>query len=562
MLKKAYGFCYVIKEKASFLLTHNIKILKLVMSFSGDDMERYQIINLALTPVDRMLGIGLDLAIRFGLYENVKNFTHIILHKILLHNFVENHFLRVFGEENIPEYGGCIIAANHQSWLDAQVLGVSSRRRLFFIAKSEFKDWPVLRRIMDLTDTIYVKRKGGGEGLDVAERAILDGKAVVIFPEGTIPGEEDIPRWEVERDTGLLRGHTGVVRLALATGCPIIPCGISGTGKAFPPECYPRLEILPIPKPEPITVKFGKPIIFQMQEKEPTKDDLKKMTKEVMKAISSLVEHERNFVPIQVPLTIKENPSTLPMMAYKRDNEKGVKSNIGVLVLHGFTSHIHCVDPLVKYLDDLGVPYRFPILRGHGTKFEDMEGTKAEDWYEDAENSLLDLLEQSEKVIVVGLSMGGLLALDLAAHYNDKVAGVVTIAAALFFKDPLAPLAPLLAKFIRYWPSPNAYNDKKLKEIENKNYPKFATSAFLSLYKYTKKIKNILSFVRAPILILHSRKDNIITPRSAEIIYRKVSSKDKKIVWFEKSGHEMLLDLERDEVIKVIVDFMKKIIGR
>jgi carboxylesterase len=185
-----------------------------------------------------------------------------------------------------------------------------------------------------------------------------------------------------------------------------------------------------------------------------------------------------------------------------------------------------------------------------------MVGTTDRDWYEDAENALLDLLQDAKKVIVVGLSMGGLLALELAARYREEVAGVVAVAAALKFKDPLAVLTPVLSKVVKFWNSPNAFNDLELKKKENRNYPKFATDAFASLYRYASQVHNLLSFVKADILILHSKKDQIIAPKSAQIIYEKVSSKNKEIKWFEKSGHEMLLDLERDDVIKAVVDFI------
>ena len=70
-----------------------------------------------------------------------------------------------------------------------------------------------------------------------------------FFPEGTIPGEEDRMRHEVEPDTGMLRGHSGAVRMAIEGRVPIVPIGVSGTGASFPPEVYPRLEILEPPKP-------------------------------------------------------------------------------------------------------------------------------------------------------------------------------------------------------------------------------------------------------------------------------------------------------------------------
>ncbi len=481
-------------------------------------------------------------------------------------NFKANNKLEILGAENVPATGGCLIASNHASWLDVQVLAASAPRRFFFVAKADFREWPMLRRMIELGDGIYVRRGGDPRALDEIAKAVSDGKAVVIFPEGTIPGEEDVPRWDAEKDTGLLRGHTGIVRIALATGAPIIPVGLTGTGKAWPPEAYPRLQVFPpLPGKDPITVTFGKPITFRKPAGEVTREQLATMTHQVMLGISGLIDHSRDYVPITLPLTEKTEPTSLPRMAYSKSPRKkpgaATKAPIGVLALHGFTSDVHCVDTLVPSLDELGVPYRLPILRGHGTRYQDMEGVTNRDWYEDAENALLDLYRDCEKVIVVGLSMGGLVALELAARHRDKVAGVVTVAAALRFADPLSVMTPALMQVVKFFPSPNSYNDKELKKKENRNYPKFSTRAFQSLRDYSDDVMNILSFVKAPILILQSRKDTIVAPRAAKLIYDKVSSKDKSIRWFEKTNHEMLLDLERDAAIEAVVGFIKKIKG-
>ena len=263
------------------------------------------------------------------------------------------------------------------------------------------------------------------------------------------------------------------------------------------------------------------------------------------------------------PRQEKTEPGPLPPMAYSRSPKAGAgetgKASLGVLVLHGFTSHIHCVDPLVEPLDAEGLPYRLPILRGHGTQYEDMEGKTDRDWYEDAENALLDLSREVEKVVVVGLSMGGLVTLELAASHGDKVAGVVTVAAALRWVDPLAAKMSDIARISRFLPSPNSYNDPDLKEKENRNYPQFSTRAFVHLWRYGHRIPKLLPSVEAPILILQSRKDQIVMPESAQIIYDKVSSKDRSLMWFERSGHEMFLDLERDAVVEAVMAFIRRI---
>jgi len=522
-------------------------------------MEKYEILNRALYPVGKAMDVSLGALRKANLYEPFKKGLYESMRVALSSQFKLNNKLKVFGAENIPAEGGVVLAMNHQSWLDVQVVAASCPRKICWLAKSEFASWPILKQMIEIADGIFIRRGGDAEMLQVAVSRLKEGACIGIFPEGTIPGEEDIPRWDVEPETGLLRGKTGAVRLALMANVPIVPVGLSGTGRSFPPEAYPRLQMAPIQRPTPIEVRFGEPIRFRKRSSEEINyEQLRGMTDRVMRAISLLVDHSKGFVPMTIPIQTKETPDRIPETPFKNKPGDG-KAKVGVLVLHGFTSHVSCVADLRFPLDELGLPYRIPILRGHGGQWEDLQNVKAADWYEDAENSLLDLLSECRKVIVVGLSMGGLVALDLAAHHRKTVVGVATLAAAIKFKDPLAPLSGAMSKVIKSWPSPNAYVDRELRKQRNRNYPKFPTAAFASLYEYSRQVENNLSFIAANTLVLWADKDEIVHPKAAHTIYDKVSTKNKRITCIEGSGHEMLLDREAPKATHEVVAFIKEL---
>jgi carboxylesterase len=216
------------------------------------------------------------------------------------------------------------------------------------------------------------------------------------------------------------------------------------------------------------------------------------------------------------------------------------------------------VDGLVPLLQAAGLPHRLPVLRGHGTRYEDLEGVTARDWYADAEAALLELAKECDKVVVVGLSMGGLVALQLAMEHPDVVGGVATLAAALRFRDPLSAAVPLLARVFRSWPSPESFNDPALKAT-CENYPRFMTSAFASLLAYAHEMERRLPEVRAPLCVLQSKADTVVDPVAANILYRDVSSEHREIHWFQRSGHEMGQDLERAEVFRTVMDFVGRL---
>lgn len=494
-----------------------------------------------LLPFDLGLGTSIQfinkinpyLPLKDGIYESAKTLSAFNIKKF--------NRLKVQGLENLPKKGGYILAVNHQSWLDPQVLTVSIPRKVHFLMKSELTEWPLLRHFIDLFNVIVVRPNGDEHALSEAAQLLKKGEIVCSFLEGNIPGKNEVSRSAINPQTGLLEGKTGMVRLALKAEVPIIPIGISGSGRAFPPEAYPRMEITPIPRPFPIQVKIGKAIsLRQHWHRNLNREQLRIETRKIMKHISDLINHSQNYIPLDIPM------EKLPQ--YEK---------IGVLLLHGFTSGKHAVDGLVPHLQKLNIPYQMPFLRGHGTRFQDLQGVSYKDWVEDARKALFELSKNVDKVIVVGLSMGGLVTLKLAMDYPDKIAGVVTVAAALKFADPLAGFSKILAKIVPYWPGPKTFNDKVLAK-KSTNYKWFPTKAFVSLYDFSKVIEKDLPKVKVPILVIHSKEDHVITPASANIIYEKVASPYREIKWFYKSGHEMMQDMEAEQVFNTIDEFVLK----
>lgn len=228
---------------------------------------------------------------------------------------------------------------------------------------------------------------------------------------------------------------------------------------------------------------------------------------------------------------------------------------LGVLLIHGFTSSLDTVNGLIPCLERDRLPYRVPVLRGHGSKPEALRGVGAQDWYVDARAALFDLLKECEQAVVVGLSMGGLVALQLAIDHPEHVAGVVSVAAAMRFKSPLAKWTPLLGKFTKYWPSPKP---PKGATYHCTNYPYFAIDSFASLLRYGQEIEGRLHEVKVPILVLGTKMDNVVDPKAAQLIFDGVSSTDKELRWFTRSGHEMMQDCEHEAVFAAIEEFALK----
>jgi 1-acyl-sn-glycerol-3-phosphate acyltransferase len=187
--------------------------------------------------------------------------------------------VRVEGRDEIPSRGAVILAANHRSFLDSIFLPLVLRRRVTFVAKAEYFDDPKTAWFFRAVGQIPIRREGGSasEGALAAATDVLErGRVFAIYPEGTRT-----------RDGYMHRGHTGVARLALATGAPIVPVGLVGTD-----ECQPTDKKLPRLFRR-VRIRFGPPLpVAHYQGRGDDRMVLRQITDELMYEIRELSGYE------------------------------------------------------------------------------------------------------------------------------------------------------------------------------------------------------------------------------------------------------------------------------
>ena len=190
--------------------------------------------------------------------------------------------IRVEGLENVPQKGAAILAANHVSFLDSFFIPLVVKwRKVTYLAKADyFRTWKT-SWFFKSAGQISCERGGGDksqQSLEIALDVVKSGNLLGIYPEGTR-----------SPDGFLYRGRTGVARLALAAGVPVIPVGLVGTEKVMPkaakiPRLWGRVKV---------TVRFGKPLDFSRyagQEKD--RFVLRSVTDEIMFEIMQLSGQE------------------------------------------------------------------------------------------------------------------------------------------------------------------------------------------------------------------------------------------------------------------------------
>jgi 1-acyl-sn-glycerol-3-phosphate acyltransferase len=183
------------------------------------------------------------------------------------------------GSQNVPSEGGAIIAPNHISVLDSFFVPLAVGRRMTYVGKAEYMDDWKTKWVFPAIGMIPIDRAGGDasqRALDAAAGVLEAGELFGIYPEGTRA-----------RNGKLHKGHTGLARLSLRTGAPIVPVGIIGTDQVQPPDAK-------FPAPfRRVHIRFGRPItVDKYADRESDRMVLRQITDEVMFEIRNLSGQE------------------------------------------------------------------------------------------------------------------------------------------------------------------------------------------------------------------------------------------------------------------------------
>ena len=198
-------------------------------------------------------------------------FAHIVLNPIFKILFR----WEVKGKENIPQKGGVILAAHHESYLDPAIAGTASPRQIYFLAREELFQLGFFSWIIKRLNTIPISREQLQIGAFKKSLEILKkGKVLLLFPEGT------------RSPAGIIsEGEKGVGLIASYANVPVIPVLIKGSGQALPKN---RKWITS----HKIFVVFGKPLYFANLDSESRKDAYQEFSDRIMKEMRKLAVFE------------------------------------------------------------------------------------------------------------------------------------------------------------------------------------------------------------------------------------------------------------------------------
>jgi carboxylesterase len=227
----------------------------------------------------------------------------------------------------------------------------------------------------------------------------------------------------------------------------------------------------------------------------------------------------------------------------------------GVLLCHGFTGCPQSLRPWAEYLAEAGLTVSLPRLPGHGTTWQEMARTRWEDWFAEVDRAFEELRGKADEIFVMGLSMGGCLALRLAELHGTAVAGVVLVNPSITADTPLLRLAPALKLFV---PSLKGIaSDIKKEGVTELGYARMPVKALATLPGLWHVTSEHLSDLTQPVLAYRSASDHVVGPASLELLRKALPPAQLEVRELADSYHVATLDNDAQVIFTGSLEFVR-----
>ena len=251
------------------------------------------------------------------------------------------------------------------------------------------------------------------------------------------------------------------------------------------------------------------------------------------------------------------------------------KCRRAVLLFHGMTGSPYEMKKMGKALFDADFDVFCYCLPGHGTSPINIKTVRWQDWYDDSVLHYKELTQKYDEVYLGGLCLGAVLAIAIAQEYQN-VRGIVSLSTTLFLDGWTIPwynfFMPIgVHTILRYYysfPEREPYGLKnetlrrKIAALQKRNteaLDNYPMSCIYELLKFSKQTQKNIAKVTAPILLMHAKEDDLTSTKSAEFVYRNISSKTKNYIKLENSYHLIVMDYERDYVFEKSIEFFNSL---
>lgn len=234
------------------------------------------------------------------------------------------------------------------------------------------------------------------------------------------------------------------------------------------------------------------------------------------------------------------------------------------LLVHGFTSTPQEMRDLGRFLHHRGFTIEGLLLPGHGRTPQDLNRTTWEDWYGAVAAAEARLRERHQSVFLIGSSTGATLVLHHAAARGAD--GVVAFSPSLYLKVRVLHVLDterhggLMEAVFPYIRKGQPAISDPVARVRHLTYELFPIAAVRSLLQLSETVRGELSEITAPLLIIQSRSDRTVDPESARLLYDRVRSPQKELVWLSRSNHVISVDYEAETVFEETARFLSGLV--
>lgn len=225
----------------------------------------------------------------------------------------------------------------------------------------------------------------------------------------------------------------------------------------------------------------------------------------------------------------------------------------GVLLCHGFTGSPLSLTAWADHLIAAGFRVEVPRLPGHGTRWQELDVTSWQDWYDCDEQAFHRLRRSCDEVHVAGLSMGGALALRLAERHPEDVSSLVLVNPSIGSADRRMRVVGALKHVVHSIPS--IAGDIAKPGIEEHGYERTSLRGVHELTKLWRDVADSLDAVSAPVLMFVSDTDHVVDQTSGDLIRRGLHPDSLEVVALANSYHVATMDHDAEEIFSRSVTF-------
>lgn len=234
----------------------------------------------------------------------------------------------------------------------------------------------------------------------------------------------------------------------------------------------------------------------------------------------------------------------------------GKNAHIGVLLVHGFTGSPASMRPWGEFLHSHGYTVRVPLLPGHGTKVEDLNHVKWQQWPAKVESEINQLRKSCDRIVVVGLSMGGGTVLQVVSQSSEGIDGLILVNPMIHVKGLPVEIAFLVSRIQKMRTSVG--DDIKRPGVTEWGYDALPTRGIYQLLKMLRLTRKNLHKVTIPVQLFHSVDDHTLPVTNTEIIMEAISSSDKNRIDLVNSFHVATLDYDQELIFQNSLNFIKR----